>query len=67
MKLHTTVETANCLIRWEGVIKPMSQKTCQVSLTIHGFRVKSMECKRPAAAAVYISPFFYFPESSLLS
>jgi vitamin B12 transporter len=34
---------------------------------IHGFRVKSMECKLSSAAAIYISPFFYFPGSSLFN
>ena len=32
---------------------------------IHGFRVKSMEFKLSSAAAIYLSPFFYFPGSSL--
>jgi hypothetical protein len=51
---------------WEGIqTESEPEDLPRTNCIIHGFRVKSMEFKRSSAAAIYISPFFYFPESSL--
>jgi hypothetical protein len=50
--------------RWEGIEQRASQKTCQTHSIIHGFRVKSMECKYAALAVnLYFNFISFFPKA----